>query len=422
MIKVSYEYSDVKPDDLMGYKNKIENIISKFKNKDCEGNEYLGWYDFVDKIDGDLIEDIKRTAKNISETCDVFVLCGIGGSYLGARAVIEAVRGFFKSKTEIVYIGNTFDERYVKDVIEYLKDKNFCVNVISKSGTTLETSMSFRLLRELLEEKYGELAKNRIIATTDKENGLLREISLKEGYKMYYIPSDIGGRYSVFTAVGLLPIAVAGIDIEKFLNGAKEAKADADLKLFDENVAHQYAAYRYYQYKNQNKSVETFVSYSPYLNMISEWWKQLFGESEGKDRMGLYPTNLNFSTDLHSLGQFIQEGSKILFITQLKVIGQNNLFLNKREIDDDNLNYLKDISFNKMNLFAQEGTNKAHHEYGDVDNFTFEIHLIDEWHIGYLLYTLMYSCMISSYLLGVNPFNQPGVEFYKKEMKNLIKK
>ena len=217
-------------------------------------------------------------------------------------------------------------------------------------------------------------------------------------------------------------VGIIGIDIEKFLNGAKEAKADADLKLFDENIAHQYAAYRYYQYKNQNKSVETFVSYSPYLNMISEWWKQLFGESEGKDRMGLYPTNLNFSTDLHSLGQFIQEGSKILFITQLKVIGQNNLFLNKREIDDDNLNYLKDISFNKMNLFAQEGTNKAHHEYGDVDNFTFEIHLIDEWHIGYLLYTLMYSCMISSYLLGVNPFNQPGVEFYKKEMKNLIKK
>lgn len=421
MIKTNYEYSSLKLNDLKEYEKRLTEISNDFRCNKCLGNDFTGWYNYVSEIDLGLIEDIKITAINIRKKYDVFVLCGIGGSYLGARAVIEAIKGFYNKDIEIIYIGNTFDEKYIKDTIDYLKDKNFCVNVVSKSGTTLETAIAFRLLKDILIEKFGKEYKERIFATTDSEKGCLRRMADKEGYKTYVIPDNIGGRYSVFTPVGLLPAAVAGVEICDFLKGAKEAFLDVQNINIEQNVAYQYAAYRYLKY-SQGYPVELFATYSPYLNMLSEWWKQLFGESEGKNKKGLFPASVNFSTDLHSLGQFIQQGSKMLFMTQLKIIGSGLLKINNNKNDDDNLNYLTSVSINDINLSAQKGTNVAHYSIGEVDNFTFEIADIKEKSVGYLLFILMYSCMLSASLLGVNPFNQPGVEFYKNEMKKNLKK
>ena len=422
MIKLDYTYSSVDLNELKSYENDIKKIVSNFKKKDCAGNDYLGWYELPNDTNSELLHTINEAANKIKKDSQVLVVCGIGGSYLGARAVIEAIKGFYHSDIEIIYLGNTFDERYTKDIIEYLKNKDFSVNVISKSGGTLETAVSFRLLKELLEEKYGEDANSRIYATTDKRNGCLRKLVETENYNSFVIPGDVGGRYSVFSPVGLLPLAVSGVDIVKFIEGAKRAFEDFQIDSLENNIAYQYAAYRYNQYKEKGKSVEVFVSYSPYLNMIAEWWKQLFGESEGKDNKGLFPASVNFSTDLHSLGQFIQQGSKILFISQIKVLHKGNLFIKEDRKNIDGLNYLKDTSLEEINHAAQTGTNKAHYLEGNVDNISFVIENIDEMNIGYLLFTFMCSCMISAYLLNINPFNQPGVEFYKQEMKKILKK
>lgn len=421
MISVDYTYSNLKLKHIKRKQNKILKIVENFENGMCVGKEYTGWKDFASRINKEKIDEIQKEAKKIQKNSNVFVVCGIGGSYLGARAVIEALRGYIKNNIEIMYIGNTFDERYTSDVLNYLKEKDFSINVISKSGSTLETAYAFRMLKDLLVSKYGEKSDERIYVTTDPENGCLREMANEHNWKTFDIPSNIGGRYSVITPVGLLPMAVANVDIEKFLQGVKKAEEDLKFQNIEKNIAYQYAAYRNIQYK-KNKKIEIFSSYSPYLNMVAEWWKQLFGESEGKDGKGLFPSSVNFSTDLHSLGQFIQQGKKEFFITQLKIEGDDKLYLKEEDENKDNLNYLSKFSLNQINKKAQEGTNIAHHTLGNVDIFTFEVKKIDEINIGYLLYTLMYSCMISAYLLGVNPFNQPGVEFYKSEMKKLLKK
>lgn len=421
MIKVNYEYCNKNVLDLKVFEKEIRTIVDDFKNKKCVGNDFIGWYEYPIDLKKEIVSKINSDAEDIRRKSDVFVVCGIGGSYLGSRAVIEAINGFRKGDIEIIYLGNTFDERYTGDILKYLEDKDFCVNVISKSGTTLETAYAFRLLKELLKKKYGKEYSKRIYATTDEVSGCLRQMANEEGYVSYIIPRNVGGRYSVFTPVGLLPIAVAGIDISKFVEGAIKAHEDLKNDKIEENIAYQYASYRYMKYLNGEK-VELFVTYSPYLNMIAEWWKQLFGESEGKEGKGLFPASVNFSTDLHSLGQFIQQGSKVLFMTQLKVLEKGCLGIVQSEENLDNLNYLSDITLGEINLKAQEGTNKAHYEIGGIDNFTFEIDCINEFNIGYLLYTYMYSCMISANLLKVNPFDQPGVEFYKQEMKKLLKK
>ena len=421
MIKSDYTYSAIKLKDLKIYESAVLNIVKDFADGSCKGKEFIGWYDYVKKLDLELLGKIENDARDICDKYDTMVVCGIGGSYLGARSVIEAIKGLNRGGVEIIYLGNTFDERYTKDVLDYLDKRNFCVNVISKSGSTLETAVAFRLLKSKLLGKYGEDYKNRIYATTDERSGCLREMADSEGYKSYVIPRNVGGRYSVFTPVGLLPIAVAGINIKAFVKGAKQALDDLNCKEMEGNIAYQYATYRYIQYLRTSK-VELFASYSPYLNMLSEWWKQLFGESEGKENKGLFPASAIFSTDLHSLGQFVQEGSKVLFITQLKDINRGNLKIEELKSDIDGLNYLKGVPLDQINLIAQEGTNKAHFAFGGIDNFTFVVDGINESNLGYFMFVMMYSCMISANLLGVNPFDQPGVEYYKKEMKKMLKK
>jgi len=422
MIELDYSYSSVGVKCLKKYESKINKIVDNFKNKNAEGREFFGWYEYPKNISEDLLDKINAAASHIKAISEVFVICGIGGSYLGARAVIEALKGFYNSNVEIVYLGNTFDERYIEDTIEYLKDKEFSVNVISKSGSTLETAVAFRFLKKILNDKYGDGSKERIYVTTDAKNGCLREACDKEGYCSFVIPEDIGGRYSVFTPVGLLPLAVAGVDISKFIQGAKNSYENFQQTALEKNCAYQYAAYRYHQYIKNKKKVEVFAAYSPYLNMVSEWWKQLFGESEGKEGKGLFPASVNFSTDLHSLGQFIQQGSRILYISQLMIKKEGKLKFAPEKDDEDGLNYLSDTSIGEINLAAQEGTNKAHFEIGRVDNLRIAVETISEDTLGYLLYFYMCSCMISAYLLKVNPFNQPGVEFYKREMKKMLKK
>lgn len=422
MLKLDYTYSSIKENSLKKYEKKINDIVLNFKNKNCAGSDFVGWYEYPTLISENDFSKLEKCAKKVRKQSSVFVVCGIGGSYLGTRAVVEAIKGFYKKEIEIIYLGNTFDERYTSDVLEYLKDKDFSVNVISKSGTTLETAISFRLLKELLFEKYGEKASERIIATTDEKNGALRKMVEKEGYESFVIPSDIGGRYSVFTPVGLLPLAVVGVDIKEFVNGAILAKENFEKESIEENVAYQYASYRNVQYLKKKKKVELFASYSPYNAMLAEWWKQLFGESEGKEGKALFPASVTFSTDLHSLGQYIQEGNKLLFITQLKFDRAGNLFIKEDQDNMDGLNYIKEFSLNEINGFAQDGTNKAHYEIGNVDTISLCMKEMNEKTLGYLLYFFMFSCMISAYLLKINPFDQPGVEFYKREMKKKLKK
>ena len=422
MLRLDYSYSSIKLARLKKYEKKINDIVTNFKNKKCEGNDFLGWYDYCLKITDKDFERIEKCAENIRKTSQVFVVCGIGGSYLGTRAVVEAIKGYYSNDIEIIYLGNTFNEKYTKDVLNYLKDKDFSVNVISKSGSTLETAIAFRLLKELLEEKYGEDAKSRIYATTDAKKGSLRELTEKEKCESFVIPSDVGGRYSVFTPVGLLPLAVKNVNIREFVNGAVNCFETLKNTSMEGNVAYQYAAYRYVQYLKKKKKVELLATYCPYYTMLSEWWKQLFGESEGKNSKGLFPSSVTFSTDLHSLGQYIQEGNKLLFVTQLKFKNSGSLFLKEDKENLDGLNYLSEFSLEEINGFAQEGTNKAHYEIGNVDTLSLCIDEMNEKSLGYLLFFFMFSCMISAYLLNVNPFNQPGVEFYKDEMKKKMKK
>ena len=422
MIKLdtTYAHCDTLPD----YAGKVAEIHASIINKTGVGNDFLGWYDWPTTYDKEEYALVKKLAAEIRQTAEVFVVCGIGGSYLGSRAAIEMIQGIYpKRNLEIVFVGNTFSAPYVVQLLEKIKDKDVVVNVISKSGTTTETAMAFRLLKQFLETKYGkEGAKSRIIATTDKNRGTLKEFADKEGYATLTIPDDIGGRFSVLTSVGLLPIAVAGIDTDEILRGAKQASLDFNNPDLSKNTAYQYAVCRRIM-EEKGKTAEMFVSYETQLTMVAEWWKQLFGESEGKEGKGLLPASVNFSTDLHSMGQFIQDGGKCLFETLFLIEKPMLDLVFPTDPDDlDHMNYLAGKSMDEVNKKACLGTLEAHHDTGNVPNLILTLPDTSAYSFGYLVQFFFVACAMSVYLLGVNPFNQPGVEVYKKNMFRLLGK
>ncbi len=415
---------EMNQDILNGYKDSVKKINQMIDDKSGAGNDFLGWVDWPVCYDKEEMARMKEDAKYVRENFDILVVCGVGGSYLGARAALEALNGVKSNdKLEVIFMGQTFSPNYVAQVMNYLKGKNFAVNVISKSGTTTETSISFRLLKELLESQIGkEKAKKAIYATTDKARGALKTLCNKEGYATYVLPDDIGGRYSVLTAVGLFPLACAGIDVEAMLEGAKEARAAYDNADLDNNQCYQYAVTRDYMYRH-GKPVEMYVTYEPQMSQISEWIKQLHGESEGKEKKGLFPASATFSTDLHSLGQFVQDGTPLLFETIINVVNPNQDIVIPHDEDDlDGLNYLegKDLAF--VNQKAFEGTLKAHEENGGVPCNIIYINKLDAKTLGHLFYFFMRACAMAAYMLDINPFNQPGVEIYKKNMFHLLGK
>ena len=394
------------------------------ENKTGAGNDYLGWLNYPETFDKKEFENICKSAEKVRKTCEFLVVCGIGGSYLGSRAVIDAINGLHsQDKLKILFLGQTLSSDYIYDVLETIKGKKFAINVISKSGTTTETAISFRLVKNLLESQVGkEKAKELIFVTTDAKNGLLRKLVNEQNYQAFTLPSDIGGRYSVFTAVGLFPLACAGIDIKSFMDGAKQSMSDLKSPSLLVNPAYKYAVIRDFLYR-QGKRVELFVNCEPRLVQLSEWLKQLFGESEGKDGKGLLPASATFSTDLHSLGQFIQDGSKILFETVLRIKNPNHkVIIDHNEDNFDELNYLSGKSLDFVNEKMADGTLEAHTKTGNVPNVIIELEKLDAHSLGYLLYFYMKTCAMSAYLLEVNPFNQPGVEIYKKNMFRLLGK
>ena len=395
------------------------------ENKSGLGNDFLGWVSLPEDYDKEEFARIKAAAEKIKEKADVLVVIGIGGSYLGARAVIELLKSPFynnlkKDTPDIYFVGNNINATYLNEVLSICEGRDVCVNVISKSGTTTEPALAFRVFKKLLEDKYGkEEAKERIFATTDKSRGTLKELSDEMGYETFVVPDDVGGRYSVLTAVGLLPIAVAGCDIDKLMQGAANGmkKYSSD----DGNDCYKYAAIRNILAR-KGKKVEMLVSYDPAFQMMGEWFKQLFGESEGKDDKGIFPSSATFSTDLHSLGQFIQDGSKIIFETVVNIKEpKKDFFLEPDAENRDGLNFLANQNMSVVNQKAYEGTLLAHTE-GGVPNIVLDVDKIDEENVGELIYFFEKACAISGYVLGVNPFNQPGVESYKKNMFALLGK
>ena len=405
------------------YEQKVTQINEMIKNKSGLGNDFLGWVDWPINYDKEELERIKKDAQYVRDNFDILVVCGIGGSYLGARCALEALSGLKSDdKLEIIFMGQTFSPNYVAQVMNYLKGKNFAINVISKSGTTTETSISFRLLKELLEKQVGkEKARKAIYATTDKEKGALKTLCNNEGYATYVLPGDIGGRYSVFTAVGTFPLACAGIDVEAMLKGAAQAREEIQSLPLKDNKCYQYAVMRDYMYRH-DKPVEMYVTYEPQMSQISEWLKQLFGESEGKEHKALFPSSATFSTDLHSLGQYVQDGTPLLFETIINVKEPKQDIVIPHDNDDlDGLNYLEGKNLAFVNQKAFEGTLKAH-EDGDVPCNVIYLDKLNEFNLGYLFYFFMRACAMSAYMLDINPFNQPGVEVYKKNMFHLLGK
>lgn len=394
------------------------------------GNDFLGWIDLPVNYDKEEFSRILKAADKIKGDSDVLLVIGIGGSYLGARAAIEMLNHSFynalpkekRQTPQVIFVGNNISSTYMSDVIDLLEGKDWSINVISKSGTTTEPAIAFRIFRKLLQEKYGvEEARKRIYATTDKARGALRTLANEEGYETFVIPDDVGGRYSVLTAVGLLPIAVSGVDIEQMMAGAAKAREDFGKSELEENLAYQYAAIRNILY-NKGKTIEMLINYEPGLQYFAEWWKQLFGESEGKDQKGIYPSSANFSTDLHSLGQYVQEGRRDLFETVIKVEkARHELTIEAEEQDLDGLNYLAGKTVDFVNTKAFEGTVLAHTD-GNVPNLVVKIPAMDAYTFGYLVYFFEKACAMSGYLLGVNPFDQPGVEAYKVNMFALLGK
>ena len=394
------------------------------------GREFTGWIDLPINYDKEEFARIKRAAKKIQGDSEALVVIGIGGSYLGARAAIHFLSHSFQNERakaekevpDIYYAGNNMSSAYLNDLLDILKDKDFSVNVISKSGTTTEPAIAFRVLRELLVEKYGkEGASERIYATTDRQKGALKLLAEREGYETFVVPDDIGGRYSVLTAVGLLPIAVSGIDIDLLMAGAAKAREDALKKPFKDNAALLYAACRNILLR-KGKNIEILANYEPFVHYVSEWWKQLYGESEGKDQKGIFPASVDLTTDLHSLGQFIQDGNRALFETVLCVDDpSSDVFIKADEDDVDGLNYLagKDLDF--VNKNAMRGTTMAHME-GGTPVLQVSIERRDEANLGELFYFFEFACGVSGYMLGVNPFDQPGVESYKRNMFTLLGK
>lgn len=422
MIQLDLQHAHLK-EDVKAYQEQVHQIDESLRMKTCKGNDFIGWMTWANDYDKEEFARIKTCAQKIQNDSDVFVVCGIGGSYLGARAAIEMINGLYaQKKPEIIFMGNTFSSSYIAQVMDYIKDKEVSVNVISKSGTTTETSIAFRILKQFMEGKYGEDAKHRIYATTDKARGTLKALADKEGYETFVIPDDIGGRFSVITPVGLLPISVAGINIDDIMKGLHDGMGeygDADL---DKNPAYRYAVARRIL-QNEGYDVELFVNYEMQMQMIAEWWKQLFGESEGKDGKGILPDSVCNSTDLHSLGQFVQDGKKVLFET--------NLYVEKPMIDLtfpsddenlDNMNYLAGKSIDWVNKMAAKGTLQAHEETGGVPNIIITMPDMSAYSFGNMCMFYFKAIAMTTLMNDSNPFNQPGVEVYKKNMFKLLGK
>ena len=397
----------------------------QLESRSGAGNDFLGWLDLPVNYDKEEFARIKEAAKKIREDSDVLLVAGIGGSYLGARAVVEAVKGLYHNDTadglKIYFCGNTISPTYLNDIIKVTKGKRFSINVISKSGTTTETALAFRVLRKLLEDSVGpEEANKRIYATTDRAKGTLKQLADAQGWPTFVVPDDVGGRYSVLTAVGLLPIACAGIDIDALMKGAADAR-EAYSVCSKDNDAYRYAMTRNILYR-KGKVVETLAAFEPDFTMMNEWYKQLFGESEGKDQKGLMPTSCIFSTDLHSMGQFLQDGSRTMFETYVDIKNtREDFYIEPLEGNFDGLNFLADQNMSVVNRKAMEGTILAHND-GGVPIGVIEVDSLDAYNVGYLIYFFWKACAVSGYLLSVNPFDQPGVESYKKNMFALLGK
>lgn len=429
-LDVSKAVQFLKEGTVKNYEAKVKEAQEALENGTCPGNDFLGWLHLPSSITPEFLKEIQDCANTLRENCEAIVVAGIGGSYLGARAVIEALSNSFswligdKSNPTILFAGNNIGEDYLYELTEYLKDKKFGVINISKSGTTTETALTFRLLKKQCEEQRGkEEAKKVIVAVTDATKGAARAAADKEGYKTFVIPDNVGGRFSVLTPVGLLPIACAGFNITKLVEGAADMeKACGKDVAYEENPAAVYAAVRNGLYDQAGKKIEIMVNYQPKLHFISEWWKQLFGESEGKDNKGIFPASCDFTTDLHSMGQWIQQGERSIYETVISVEepAKKLLFPNDEE-NLDGLNFLADKRVDEVNKMAELGTRLAHVD-GGVPNIRISVPVLNEYYIGQLIYFFEKACGISGNILGVNPFNQPGVEAYKKNMFALLDK
>ena len=415
----------IRPEEYDTIFPQVELAHQQLESRSGAGNDSLGWLDLPVNYDKEEFARIKEAAKKIREDSDVLLVAGIGGSYLGARAVVEAVKGLYHNDTEdglkIYFCGNTISPTYLNDIIKVTKGKRFSINVISKSGTTTETALAFRVLRKLLEDSVGpEEANKRIYATTDRAKGTLKQLADAQGWPTFVVPDDVGGRYSVLTAVGLLPIACAGIDIDALMKGAADAR-EAYSVCSKDNDAYRYAMTRNILYR-KGKVVETLAAFEPDFTMMNEWYKQLFGESEGKDQKGLMPTSCIFSTDLHSMGQFLQDGSRTMFETYVDIKNtREDFYIEPLEGNFDGLNFLADQNMSVVNRKAMEGTILAHND-GGVPIGVIEVDSLDAYNVGYLIYFFWKACAVSGYLLSVNPFDQPGVESYKKNMFALLGK
>ncbi|MCM1183089.1 MAG: glucose-6-phosphate isomerase [Roseburia sp.] len=434
MSKVTFDYSKasqfISGHEVESMKKLTLDAKDVLLSKSGAGNDFLGWIDLPVDYDKEEFARIKEAAKRIQSDSEVLLVIGIGGSYLGARAAVEFLRHSFynmvdksiRKTPEIYFVGNSISSTYIKHLIDVIGDRDFSINMISKSGTTTEPAIAFRVFKEMMEKKYGkEGAAKRIYATTDKAKGSLKNLATEEGYETFVVPDDVGGRFSVLTAVGLLPIAVSGADIDKLMEGAASGRKRALELPFEENDAMQYAAVRNILLR-KGKAVEILCNYEPSAHYVSEWWKQLFGESEGKDQKGLFPASVDLTTDLHSMGQFIQDGARIMFETVLNIEqSREELVIGTEPVDLDGLNYLAGKTVDFVNKSAMNGTVLAHTD-GQVPNLMVNVPEVNEFYLGELFYFFEFACGLSGYLLGVNPFNQPGVESYKKNMFALLGK
>ena len=434
MGKVTFDYSKaasfVGDNEVESMKKLALDAKEVLVNKTGAGNDFLGWIDLPVDYDKEEFARIKKAAAKIQSDSEVLVVIGIGGSYLGARAAIEFLRHSFynivdksiRKTPEIYFVGNSISSTYMKHLIDVIGDRDFSINMISKSGTTTEPAIAFRVFKEMAEKKYGKKgAAERIYATTDKAKGSLKNLATEEGYESFVVPDDVGGRFSVLTAVGLLPIAVSGADIDKLMEGAAEGRKIALEAPFEENDALKYAALRNILLR-KGKSIEILANYEPCVHYVSEWWKQLYGESEGKDKKGIFPASVDLTTDLHSMGQFIQDGSRNLFETVINIEkSREEIIIGEEPVDLDGLNYLARKNVDFVNKSAMNGTILAHTD-GQVPNLMVNVPEVSEFYLGQLFYFFEFACGISGYILGVNPFNQPGVESYKKNMFALLGK
>ena len=434
MSKVTFDYSKaasfIGAHEVEFMKKTVCDAKDVLVSRTGAGNDFLGWIDLPVDYDKEEFARIKKAAAKIQSDSDVLLVIGIGGSYLGARAAIEFLRHSFynsvskeiRKTPEIYFVGNSISSTYIKHLIDVIGDRDFSINMISKSGTTTEPAIAFRVFKEMMEKKYGkEEAAKRIYATTDRAKGSLKGLATEEGYESFVVPDDVGGRFSVLTAVGLLPIAVSGADIDKLMEGAAEGRRLALENEYEKNDALLYAAIRNILLR-KGKSVEILANYEPSVHYVSEWWKQLYGESEGKDQKGIFPASVDLTTDLHSMGQFIQDGARIMFETVINIEkSREEIIINEEPVDLDGLNYLAGKSVDFVNKSAMNGTILAHTD-GQVPNLMVNVPEVNEYYLGQLFYFFEFACGVSGYLLGVNPFNQPGVESYKKNMFALLGK